>query len=381
MFSRRAGLTLIEVIVAMLVFAVGALGLAAGSATIARQMSNTSLRSRSSSIARSRDERSHSLPCRCVPVGGTVQVIRNGFTLAELLVATAVGGIAAAMMTATVVHQQRFYSSASSVLDVRSQLRDAADVLAADIRGAAVATLGVPFMSDTAVEMFTTIATSVACGSPTGATIALPPSKLITGNTLTSILAQPDTGDLAMIYLYSPATPASGRWETYRIASFAARALNTSCPPSSGFTTPGDAYTGATGFMLTLTSSPDAATHKGAPVHFVRRARYSLYRSSDGDWYLGYRHCNAAGKSACSSVQPVSGPYRALRGAKGTAGISFRYFDTAGEELTSSASFSVARVDIVLRGETRAAVALAGDARKVWSDSATITVSPRNRAR
>jgi prepilin-type N-terminal cleavage/methylation domain-containing protein len=310
-----------------------------------------------------------------------VRVTRDGFTLAELIVATAVGGIAAAIMTATVVHQQRFYSSASAVLDVRSQLRDAADVLASDLRGAAVSTLGVPFMSDTAVEIFTTIATSIACASPAGATIPLPPSKLTSGNTLTSILTQPDTGDLAMIYVFPQMSPDSGRWETHRIASFAARALNTSCPPSSGFTTPGDAYVGATGFVLTLTSSPNTLMRKGAPVHFVRRARYSLYRSSDGDWYLGYRRCNAVGASACSSVQPVSGPYRAGRSATGAAGISFRYFDSAGAELTSSASFSVARIDIVLRGETRAAVALAGDSRKVWSDSATVTVSPRNRAR
>jgi prepilin-type N-terminal cleavage/methylation domain-containing protein len=69
MFSTRAGLTLVEVIVAMLVFAVGALGLAAGSAAIARQMSITNLRSRSFTIARSRDEKSHSSPCSAPSAG------------------------------------------------------------------------------------------------------------------------------------------------------------------------------------------------------------------------------------------------------------------------------------------------------------------------
>ncbi|HEX2721954.1 MAG TPA: prepilin-type N-terminal cleavage/methylation domain-containing protein [Gemmatimonadaceae bacterium] len=53
---RRAGLTLIEVIVAMLLFTIGALGLAAGSAVVVRQIASNTLRSNASSIALSRAE-------------------------------------------------------------------------------------------------------------------------------------------------------------------------------------------------------------------------------------------------------------------------------------------------------------------------------------
>lgn len=63
MFPRRAGLTLIEVVVAILVFGVGGLGLAAGAAVVARQISLSSLRGHSASIARSRDELAHSMAC------------------------------------------------------------------------------------------------------------------------------------------------------------------------------------------------------------------------------------------------------------------------------------------------------------------------------
>jgi prepilin-type N-terminal cleavage/methylation domain-containing protein len=306
-----------------------------------------------------------------------MRLTRRGFSLAELLVATAIAGVVATAMTLTVVRQQRFFSSANEIISVRSQLRDAADVLASDIRGASVTSLGLPAMTDTAIELYTTIATSVACVAPVGTVIGLPPAALVTGHTLTSILAQPDTGDIALIYAAD-----SARWESYRIAAFSVRSLVTSCPASSGFTTPGDNFVGATGYSLTLASTPGAGVRQGALIRFLRPARYSLYKSSDNEWYLGYRRCSVTNPLSCTSIQPVSGPYRAYKGAGSPSGIAFRYYDQNGGELTSVAqSQAVARVDIVLRGETSGAIALAGDSRRTWRDSVIVSVSPRNRAR
>lgn len=299
--------------------------------------------------------------------------VKQGFTVAELLVATAVAGIATALMTMTIVRQERFFSSAGEVLGVRAQLRDAADVLASDIRSASVADFGLPVMTDTAFEMYSVIASSVACMSGSPTTIGMPPIILASGNTLTAMLAQPDTGDLASIY-----NADSARWENYRIAAFASRSIGTSCPASTGFTTLGDA---ASGFQLSLAVAPSAPVKKGSIIHFIRRARYSFYRSSDNEWYLGYRRCGVSSPYSCSSIQPVSGPYRPYR-AGGDAGVSFRYFDKYGADVTSPAlSTGVARVDIVLRGETASAVSLNGDARRSWRDSVIVSVSPRNRAR
>ena len=307
---------------------------------------------------------------------------RSGFTVAELLVATAVAGIATALMTVTVVRQQRFYSSAAQVMDVRSQLRDAADILASDIRGAAIAGFGLPVMSDTAIEMFTTVGTSVACSFPASNAIGLPPASMVSGSTLTALISQPDTGDIALIYAVPSGVADSGRWEVYLVTSFGSRQLSSTCPQSTGFTTAGDSYTGASGYQLTLTATTSSGVRKGALIHFLRRARYSFYKSSDGEWYLGYRRCNAIGPSACASVQPVAGPYRPYRGGGNDSGISFRYFSSSGAELTSQAqSVAVARVDIVLRGEAADNIALAGDSRKTWRDSVIVAVSPRNRAR
>ena len=304
--------------------------------------------------------------------------VTRGFTLVELLVACVVGGGAAALMTATLVRQQRFYSSASVILDARAQLRDAADVLATDLRGAAVATFGLPVMTDSAVELFATIATSVACAAPSSLSVALPPAKLASGNTLTSMLALPDTGDIALLFIAPPAAPDSGVWESLRIAAFSPRVVSTTCPPSSGFTATGDLSSGSTAFFATLAAAPSSAVRPGTPIHFVRRARYSLYRSSDAKWYLGYRRCNAAG--SCAAIQPVSGPYPAYSAT--TSGLSFRYYDTAGNALTSEAeSRGVARIEIVVRGETARAASLNGDLRSVYRDSVVVAVSPRNRQR
>lgn len=65
----RDGLTLIEVIVAMLVFAVGGLGLAAGSAVFAKQVGLNTLRSNAVTIARSRAERASASGCGSISGG------------------------------------------------------------------------------------------------------------------------------------------------------------------------------------------------------------------------------------------------------------------------------------------------------------------------
>jgi hypothetical protein len=269
------------------------------------------------------------------------------------------------------------------MIRLRSQLHDAADVLVADIRGAAVSRYGLSLMTDTAVELFSTLGNSIVCTAPSGRTLFLPPNTLASGAVLTSLLASPDTGDLALLYSIPGGNPDSARWVESRISAFATRSLTASCPASTGFTSALDAAAGRTGYALTLSANPPPDVRKGAPVRFIRRARYSLYRSSDGDWYLGYRRCNAIGQSICTTIQPVSGPYLPFaRSGTTSGGIALRYFDTTGAELfNASLSAAVARIDVVLRGETARAVSLVGDARQRYRDSAVVSVSPRNRVR
>jgi type II secretory pathway pseudopilin PulG len=308
---------------------------------------------------------------------------RTGFTLIELVVAGVLAAIVGATIMFTLRRQERFYGSAAEVMRLRSQLRDAADVLVADIRGAAVSRYGLALMTDTALELYTTLGSSIVCATPTGRTLFLPPSTLASGTVLTSLLASPDTGDLALLYSIPGGNPDSARWIEGRISGFGTRSLTSSCPSSTGFTSELDAAAGRTGYAVTLLANPPPGVRSGAPVRFIRRARYSLYRSSDGDWYLGYRRCSPVGPSICSTIQPVSGPYLPRGTAGGTsAGISFHYFDSGGVELFDvGLSTSIARIDVVFRGETARAVSLVGDARQRYRDSAIVSVSPRNRMR
>lgn len=307
---------------------------------------------------------------------------RGGFTLAELIVSLVIASVVAAATALTLIRQERFYSRAGEVLEVKSQLRDAADVLASDIRGSAVATYGVPLMSDSAIELYTTIGASVACAASTSQTFGLAPAVLANGNTLTSLLVTPDSGDLAEVFAIPSGNLDSARWETRPVVSFASRSIASTCPPSTGFTTLADATPGAAGYQLVIAGSALPGARKGAPVRFLRRARYSIYKSSDNRWYLGYRRCAVLAPYSCAAIQPVSGPYRAYGARNGGNGLSFRYYDTSGAELLpGSAGFTLARVDIVIRGQSANEIDLVGDAQKAFRDSVIVTVSPRNRRR
>jgi prepilin-type N-terminal cleavage/methylation domain-containing protein len=308
---------------------------------------------------------------------------RLGFTLIELLVVMAIATFVCASTVRMLSRQQRFYSAATSMLDVRAQLRDGAQVLVADIRGAAVARYGLPTMSDSAVELYATVGSSAVCAI-SGSSLYLVPAELASGARVTSFVATPDTSDVALVYVHSPVSADSSRWEVARISGLTSRSVSTTCPPSSGFTSSADAAAGHTTFSVTLGGGVPSGLRRGAPVRFLRRGRYSLYRSGDGSWQLGYRRCGPSPPHSCSGIQPVSGPYRdyASGSATNASGLAFHYYDSSGRELFDAAvSSTVARVEVALRGETAAAVSLTGDALSRSRDSALVTISPRNRGR
>jgi hypothetical protein len=295
----------------------------------------------------------------------------RGFTLVELVTSLTLAGFAAAFMISTLARQQRFHASAAEILDARAQMRDATGILTADIRAAAV-DLGVPAMRDSAIELFTVIASSIVCTTASSQSFGLPPVAPDPGVSLTSMLAMPDTGDLALLYTTG--------WETHRITSFSTRSMSTACPATTPYAGPADAVSGNPAYAVAIASPVIGSLNSGAPIVFVRRARYSLYRSSDSRWYLGYRRCSPLAASSCGAVQPVSGPYDPYQG--GAPGLLFRYFDGAGLELgPSSDGRSLARVDVTLRGRSARKAGLSGDAGSAWQDSVVVSIAMRNRSR
>ncbi len=110
MKRARNGLTLIEVIVAMLVFAIGGLGLAAGSAIVVKQIGLSTLRSNAMTTAQSRAERAIASGCGTLTGGEERKLgIRSVWTVS--------GGAAATLeqtmerKSALGMHSDRFLSA------------------------------------------------------------------------------------------------------------------------------------------------------------------------------------------------------------------------------------------------------------------------------
>lgn len=293
---------------------------------------------------------------------------RDAFTLIELVAVLGIMGLVAGLLSATLIRQQRLYRAASETLDVRRSVRDGITILAEEIRGSSAGDT-IRLMSDSAIELFTSVGSSVACGAPSATDVALAPAGS-NGISLTSLLAVPDTGDIAL--LYRSASNAPGTWERYRIRGVSSRATPTVCPAGSGI-----AGVGGSSYVITLSPSPPTVG-VGEPVRFIRRGRYSLYKSSDAKWYVGYRRCNALGTSVCGSVQPVSGFYQAYSADTARTGMMLRYFDSANQPLSGAGSaLRVARVQISTRAVSGIPTTIDGIA-KAARDSATISVALRN---
>lgn len=305
-----------------------------------------------------------------------MQEPRHGLSLAELVVVVAMAGIVGAAVAITINRQQLFYRGVSDLHYAREGVRDAMEVMSTDIRGLSVADT-VTIHADSAIEFFASIGSSVVCQS-VGNQIGLP-ARHSKANSLSAFLVEPDTADIAAFYTRS----AEGRheWERHRIAGFSSRSLTTSCAPGSGFSAQPDVDAATTGFVLTLADSLPGGIKAGDPVRFLRRARYSLYRASDGHWYLGYRRCSAVGASICGPIQPLSGPYAAYSKDARVTGLNFEYFDAQGHPLAPSDSpLMLARVDITARSEQSQRPTTTGQVDRI-ADAATISVAVRNRAR
>ena len=295
---------------------------------------------------------------------------RAGLSLIELIAVIAILGLMGGLIGSTIVGQQRFHRRAAAALDARQGVRDAMEVLSTDIRGASLEDT-VRVMADSALELFAGIGTSVACRTISGTSIALA-AESPTANTLTSFLLNPDSGDLALIYRRNDSLEVDGdRWERHRIATLTPRSGDPDCLAEG--IAPGE------GFVLTVQSPVDGVVAPGTPVRFVRRGRYSLYRSSDSEWYLGYRRCNAIGVSVCGAIQPISGPYRRYSADKAQTGFLFEYFDPVGAPLTATASpLSIARVDVTARADPGRTVS-GGTGGGRLPEFATVSIAIRNR--
>ena len=298
--------------------------------------------------------------------------VRAGFTLVEMLVVMVLLTIVGGSLMGLLAKQQRFYQGTSDLGDLRSQLRQAEAVISNDLRGMSTVGADITAMSDSSIDFWYTIGSSISCAAPgTGQTLFLPPATL-TNKTLTTWIQTPAAGD--DVYVFDEGSSAStsldDRWRGYPVTSV--DSSTSACPASP--------YGDATKYSYTVQIAQPASQYilAGAAMRFVRPAHYSLYQSSgDSLWYLGYTcpSCNTG-----NTILPVAGPFRPYSDAStpDTSGIRITYFDSTGTATADPKS--VARISIVLRGQTRGYLNVTGLKRGVYMDSVRMDIAIRNRS-
>jgi len=292
---------------------------------------------------------------------------RAGVSLAELLVVLVILGIVGSVIMRVVLRQQRFYASAAEITSTRADLRDLATALPSDLR--AISSVGgdIYAMSDSSLDFRLTTGISTVCQVGVGF-VVVPPATLASRSGVTSWTAAPVSGDSVLIYDEGATSAITDDvWRQYKII---AAPVAAACPVATGFTT--TSAEAAAGIKLTLSAALPATSPQGSAMMFFRHAHYGLFVTASGKTMLGYYDCPA---STCGTVTPMGGPF--LPYAASGSGVQFTYYDSTGVATATPAN--VARIDVTVRAQTAAPVALAGGTRSYLRDSLAFTVSLRNR--
>ena len=229
----------------------------------------------------------------------TVASGRTGAGLLELLVALVVGGIALTLITVICLREQRVFTDMASQSAAYARLRDAEAILPIDVRTASSVGGDIRDARDSSLELRAVVASAVACDTAGGGVVLAP--SLAGAEAYASTLSAIAPGDTAWV-LFSD--DSSSVWRPLRVAStasFRAGACG-SVGPRLGLV----ARTLSRSTIMLDSVAP--ASVLGAPLRITRPMRYSVYRGSDGRWYLGQRDWNTT-TQRFNSIQPVSGPF------------------------------------------------------------------------
>jgi prepilin-type N-terminal cleavage/methylation domain-containing protein len=299
---------------------------------------------------------------------------RPGMTLVEMMVVVVLLAIVGGAVMSTLAKQQAFYRSTSDVMDLRSQMRQAAAVLSNDLRGVASGAGDINSMSENSIDFYYNIGSSVVCDVNLGnGTATLPPLTLASGNTLSQWTTRPARND--MVYIYSDPDTAStsdDTWQSFAVDTLIAQ--NALC--NMAYTQAADASSPSYQVKVS-TSGPSMATglRRGSTVRFMRRVVYQIYQSSaDNRWYLGF--CTPT-CTTTNPAQPIAGPFNAFSSGSASSGLAFTYYDANGN-VTATRS-EVARISFVFRAQSRARINIPGMGKGFYTDSLRTEVALRNR--
>jgi prepilin-type N-terminal cleavage/methylation domain-containing protein len=312
----------------------------------------------------------------------TPRARQGGFTLVELLIAMVLMGIIGGAIVTLLLRQQRFYNSTNDLIQTRQQIRQAAAMLPADLRGISSVGGDIYVMTDSSIEFRSVFGSSVACTvDGAGGWVSTVPQALLKGSAITNWAYLPSVNDSVAVYSDGIATAAADDfWTVTQITAVLARTGGASdgCPVTSGMVQNIAADLAATNPSYKLTILPKVPTvSPGASLRFFRRVHYSLYKAADNLWYLGYYDCKTARVPVCNTIQPIGGPFQAYAN-DGTSGLQFTYYDSTG--VVTATRANVARISLAVRGQGTSLVSFSGvKGGATFRDSLRMEINLRNK--
>jgi prepilin-type N-terminal cleavage/methylation domain-containing protein len=251
---------------------------------------------------------------------------RDGFTLAEVLIALALTLVVAGALWGLLFDTQRVARDQAQRVNLQSNLRTGSLVILSELRELSAVAGGTGVQNDvlaagtSAMTYRAMRGIGFTCAGPTAGVIRLGRSTF-TGH------RDPQAGrDEALILL--PDTGGSGAADSWLSAPISAVATSSACPGSLG-----------PGISLTLPAGTAVAgLEVGTPVRIAEVMELRLYVSEGRSW-LGARSVSTG-----EAVQPLLGPL--------TSGSGFRleYLDAGGAPTADRTRISAIRV--ALRGST-----------------------------
>ena len=303
---------------------------------------------------------------------------RAGFTLIELLVGIALASLVGAAIVQLLVRQQRFYNSTNDATLTRQQLRQAAAILPADLKGISSVGGDIYLMTDSSLEFRSAFGSSVVCTNLAGK-LSTVPQSLAKGSVMSSWSMPPSPGDSVAVYNDGASINVTDdAWSRYQISVVTLVAGNVAngCPTSSGLVQPSDLTGSNPSYQLTFVSAASGKIRPGAAMRFFRRVRYRLYKDTDNKWYLGYHDCKTGRSPVCNTTKPIAGPFQPYA-TNGTSGVQFAYYDATGAVTAIPAN--VMRISLVVRGQGAGLVNFTGTHATTFGDSMRIEIGLRNR--
>jgi prepilin-type N-terminal cleavage/methylation domain-containing protein len=228
----------------------------------------------------------------------------RGFTLVEIVIALALTLIVTGSIHQLLVTTQRLSRTQAAQVDLQSNIRAGAFVIANELRelsaveGGSADQTDILSVSGSAITYRAARGIGFVCQPPLAGQIR------IARSTFSGARDPEPSRDAA--FLFAEASPATGTPEAWLPLAVTGVATNSNCP---GLVGPG---------ISISVSTPVPPTPVGTPLRIYETMELKLYQSS-GEWWLGARSVSAG-----EAIQPVIGPLAA------GDGLRLEYLDRAG---------------------------------------------------